>query len=91
MRIKQDMITCYKIINGLVAMHCSDDFSFNNVRTREHNFKLYSPQCRLYARKFSFARRVCLTWNNLRLDVVNAVSLNSFKRKMANVCFIIIC
>jgi len=29
------MITCYKIINGIVAMNCSDFFSFNNIRTRE--------------------------------------------------------
>jgi len=36
-RIKQDMIMCYKTINGLVAMNCSDFFSFNNFRTRGHN------------------------------------------------------
>jgi len=57
-RIEQDMIMCYEIINGLVAMNCSDFFSFNNVRTRGHNFKL--PECRLDARKVSFARKVCL-------------------------------
>jgi len=87
-RIKQDMIMCYKIINDLVAMNCSDFFAFNNVRTRGHNFKLCLPECRVDVRKFSFARRVCLTWDNLPIDVVNAVSLNSFKRKLSNVCFI---
>jgi len=73
------MIMCYKIINGLgpVARNCSNFFSFNNVRTRGHNFKLYLPECRLDALKISFARRVCLTWNNLSFDVVNADSLNS--------------
>jgi len=40
-RIKQDMIMCYTIINGLVAMNCSDFFSFNNVQTSGHNFKLF--------------------------------------------------
>jgi len=87
-RIKQDMIMCYKIINSLVAMKCSDFFSFNNVRTREHNFKLYLPECRLDACKFSFARRVCLTWNNSPFDFVHAVSLNSVKHTLDNVCFI---
>ena len=86
-RIKQDMIMCYKIINGLVAIDCFDFFSFNDVRTRGHNFKLYLPDCRLDVRKFSFARRVCLVWNNLSYDTVNAVSLNSFKRKLATVVF----
>jgi len=65
-------------------MSCSDFFSFNNVRTPEHNFKLYLAECRLDACKFSFARRVCLTWNNLPFDVVKAVSLNSFKHKLPN-------
>jgi len=74
-------------MNGLVAINCSDFFSFNNVRTRGHNFKLYLPECRLDVRKFSFARRVCLTWNNVPFDVVNAVSFISFKRKLANVLY----
>jgi len=88
LRVRLDMIMRYQIINGLVAMNCSDFFSFNNVLTRGHNFKLYLPECRLDVRKFSFARRVCLSWNNLPFDVGNAVSLNSFKRKLAKVCFI---
>jgi len=86
--VKLQSIMCYTIINSLVAMNCSDFFSFNDVQTRGHNFKLYLPKCRLGARKLSFARRVFLTWNNLLFDVVNVVSLNSFKHKLANVCFI---
>jgi len=49
------MIVCYKIINCLVAIDCSDFFSFNSDRTRGHNFKLYLPECSLDARKLSFA------------------------------------
>ena len=30
-RIKQDMIMCYKIINGLGAIYCCDFFSFHDV------------------------------------------------------------
>jgi len=40
---------------------------------------------RLDVRKFSFARKVCLTWNNLPLMLSTLCSLNSFKRKLANV------
>jgi len=36
-------------MNGLAAMNCSDNSSFNNVRTRGHDFKLYSPECILDA------------------------------------------
>jgi len=66
----------------------SDFFSLNDVRTRGHNCKLYLPECKRVAHKFSFARRVYLTWKNLAYDVVNAVSLNSFKCKLANVCLL---
>jgi len=41
------MITCYQIINGLVAINCSDHFSLNDVRTRGHNFKLYMSEADL--------------------------------------------
>jgi len=87
-RIKQDLIMCFKIIHGLVAIDCSDFFTMVNCdRTRGHNFKLYINNCRLDVRKFSFARRVCPVWNNLTYDIVNAVSLNSFKRKLDSVNF----
>ena len=85
--IKRGRSIAYKIINGLVAIDCCDFFSFHDVQTRGHNFKLYLPDCRLDVRKFSFARRVCLVWNTLPNDVVNAVSLNSFERNLATVCF----
>ena len=40
-RIKQDLIMCYKVINGLVAIDCSEFFSFTEYdRTRGHNLKL---------------------------------------------------
>jgi len=82
-RIKQDLTMCYKIVNGLIAIDCSDFFSFTNCdRTRGHNFKIYIQNCRLDARKFSFARRVCPVWNSLPYDFVNATSISSFKRKL---------
>jgi len=55
-------------------MNCSEFFSFNNVRTRGHNFKLYLPECRLIdTRKFSFSHGTIV---NLPFDVFNAVSLS---------------
>ena len=87
-RIKNDVIMCYKIINGLVSIDYSEFFvSAASDRTRGHNYKLYIQNCRLDARKFCFARRVCPVWNNLPYDVVNACSLNSFKRKLVGIKF----
>jgi len=87
-RIKQDMIMCYKIINGLVALNCSDFFSFNYVRTRGHNFKLYLPECRLDARKLEFASRG--TIYHLMLSTLSAWTHSSVNWLMfvlyVNVC-----
>ena len=83
-RVKQDLIMCYKITNGLICPDFSD-FFFRSAsdRTRGHNLKLGIQNCRLDVRKFCFARRVCHVWNELPYDVVNAPNLNSFKRKLA--------
>jgi len=82
-RVKQDLVMCYKIINGLICLDFSDFFSYVvSDRTRGHNYKLAIQNCRIDARKFCFARRVCPVWNKLPFDVVNACSLNSFKRKL---------
>jgi len=75
MLYKYKWFRCYKLFI----------FSFNYVRKRGHNFKLYLSECRFAARKFSFVRH---HMEKFKILFVNAVSLNSFKCKMANVCLI---
>jgi len=77
---------CYKIIISLVAIDCSELFSFTECdRTRGHYLKLHKQICRLDVRKFSFARRVCPVWNALSYDIVNACSVSFFKRELETV------
>ena len=85
-RVKHDLIMCYKIVNGCLDFR---DFftSAATDRTRGHKYKLFIQNCRLDARKFCFARRVCHVWNNLSCDVVNACSLFSFKHKLVALNF----
>lgn len=79
---------CYKIINNLICLDYSDFFTTAvSDRTRGHNHKLYIKNCRLDICKFSFARRVCHLWNNLPHDVVNASSVESFKRRLVALNF----
>jgi len=81
-RVKQNLTMCYKIINGLVAIDCSEFFFIDCDQTRGHNLKLYIQICRLDIHKFRFASRVCPVWNALSYNVVNACQVSSFKRKL---------
>jgi len=74
---------CYKIINGFVAIDCSEFFSFTDCdRIRGHNLKLCIQICRLEVRKFSCARRACPVWNTSSYDIVNACSVSFLKREL---------
>jgi len=89
--------TCNPVLSIYLFMSFIYFFSFNNVRTRGHNFQLYLPECRLDARKFSFARRVYLrlhgTIYHLMLSTLSAWTHSSVNWLMfvfyANVCRIL--
>jgi len=46
-----------------------------------HSLKLYMRHCRLDARKF-FSQRVVNSWNSLPQHVIEAPSVNSFKKRL---------
>ena len=50
--------------------------------TRGHSLKLYKRHCRLDARKFFFSQRVVNSWNSLPQHVIEAPSVNSFKKRL---------
>jgi len=68
-RINVDLIMRYKIFNGLVAIDCSDFFYFPDY-DRTRGHNFYI---------------LCVVWNTLSHDVVNAFSVSSFKRKLDTV------
>ena len=39
-RLKQDLLTMYKVFKGLLVLNISEFFDFNHVHTRGHNFKV---------------------------------------------------
>jgi hypothetical protein len=87
-RIKQDLLTCYKILNNLVCLNTSSFFLNNNyIYTRGHKFKLRKLKCKLDVRKYSFSLRVVNIWNNLPSNVVNAKSIDSFKNEINSINF----
>ena len=84
-RLRTDLTTCYKIINGLVDMVPNDFFTFNNyVNTRGHNFKLFVPDSRVNARSHFFCIRVITYWNSLPDETVSTNNLNLFLTRLKN-------
>ena len=54
----------------------------NDHALRGHDLKLYKQYNRLNIRKHFFSQRVTDAWNQLPSSVVDAASINSFKRNL---------
>jgi len=82
-----DLIMLFKITHNLVALDFCSFFGLTNYSsTRSHNYKLVKPICHNNARQFSFACRRIDAWNDLPVNVVNALSLSSFKKLLKSRC-----
>jgi hypothetical protein len=84
-RIKFDLICVYKILHGLLNVHCNEFFVLSNLATRGHSFKLSKTFCKHTFAQHGFAYRVVNVWNGLPENVVSAKSLACFKRNL-NAC-----
>jgi ribonuclease P/MRP protein subunit RPP40 len=81
-RLKFDLINVFKILHGIIPVDSSKYFTPGNAKTRGHDYKIFVPQQRVNATKFSFAVRVISSWNALPPHVVNAHSLALFKSRL---------
>ena len=64
-RLLADLLMCYKIIHGHIALNFDDFFSFSSNPTRGHPFRLIVPVVRCYRSKYAFASRGVPVWNHL--------------------------
>ena len=69
----------HELIGAFLA--CPPDFT----QTRGHKYKLYRHQSNVNTYKQFFCNCICDTWNALPHTVVEAPSLNTFKRLLNNV------
>ena len=87
-RKRGDMITVYKLINGLIDMDYSILFKLNenvnvNMNTRSHRWQISHTRMsdmNTDMRRHFFSQRIVVPWNNLPPAVVNSTSVDSFKR-----------
>ena len=85
-RLKQDLLTMFKVFNGLLVLNIPDFFELSHVNTRGHEFKVIKPSCVNNARVFSFACRRIDCWNSLPANIVK-MSLSEFRDKLNYINF----
>ena len=82
-RLRGDMIETFKIVNGHYDQEVAPELPKGNSTTRGHNKKLFKKRAsRLNCRKHFFTLRVVSTWNALPEEVVNAKTVDAFKRRL---------
>lgn len=80
-RLIKDLILLFKMINGLVDLDNSQFFSFSQIDfTRGHSKKIIFPKIKSDIEKYSFPNRIIFCWNDLPSAVVEASSLNLFRK-----------
>ena len=80
-RRRGDMIVMYKIQHGMLRVDSTDLFTpLEFSRTRGHQYRVYRGGATKQQRKSSFSQRVVNDWNNLPNYVVDAPSLDVFKK-----------
>nr|VZI39671.1 unnamed protein product [Spirometra erinaceieuropaei] len=79
-----DLILVYKIINGLEhGLNFEDMFQWHlSPNVRGHSLKLRTTMSRLNLRSEFFTQRVVEKWNDLPQSVVEATSLQLFKKRL---------
>ena len=80
-RVRGDLITLYKVLNGKYNIELLNLVLDTNNTTRGHTLKLKKFNARLNVQKNSFSFRVINWWNSLPEEVISAPSVDSFKKK----------
>ena len=82
-RNRADLIKVYKLMHGFTDIQESIYFQIaTDSCTRGHINKLVKSHCRTDARMCFFSLRVINCWNSLSQEIVNAPSVNAFKRHL---------
>ena len=82
-RKRGNMIQMFKIVKGFVRVDTKKLFkTTQDSRTRGHQYKIYKEHAVRLARKNNFTQKIINDWNSLPKDVVNALSINVFKKRL---------
>jgi len=88
-RTRGDLIQVFRIVKGFDTVDFGAFFELDNGgghALRGHNWKLKVNRCRLQVRRCFFSQKIISTWNKLPASVVEASSVNSFKKRLEQGC-----
>jgi len=75
--------TTFKYIKSFCIVNLDDYVKFSSCRTRCNNcYKIWKPYARTNLLKHSFWHRYIDEWNSLPKDIVEAVNVSNFKRRL---------
>ena len=83
-RIRGDMIELFKIVTGLYDPDASPHVTRSSTTTRGNDFKLHLSAANTKIRQKYFTNRSVQIWNSLPNCVVNATSVDIFKKRIDN-------
>ena len=86
-RLHYDLLMCYQIMNGHVALKANDFFKLDtSCRTRGHTQKLKVPGLsKSNCRANFFAVRIVPVWNSLPQETIACDSVKSFRDKLKTI------
>jgi len=88
-RLRGDLIQAYRIMKGIDKVDIGHFFEFDDgggYDLRNHNLKVKVQRSRLQLRQGFFSQRVVCIWNSLPPSVVEASSVNIYKKKLDDWC-----
>ena len=81
-RIRNDMITLFKLLHGKIDSSLHNAFVYNTFNTRGNDFKLVKNRSHLNCRTYSFVSRVINVWNSLSNNIVTSSSVCQFVNRL---------
>ena len=81
-RMRGQLIETYKILTGISRVNPDDYFTLCTNRTRNHGWKVVPPRFSTPQLENFMLVKVCNVWNRLPSDVVNSLTVDTFKRRL---------
>ena len=82
-RERGDLITFYKIVNGIEKLDKQNLVMQEGTRQmRGHSRKIRKISCPKDTKKYSFPHRILDPWNGLKEEVITATNIHKFKEML---------